>query len=782
LVEQGFVKVVRVKTSDSTEKCIQMIKPFTAIKDEIIESNIIPYMFTDMPIPCQIYRLLLIAGDSGLPKTQIQQYLSLQPPKSILRYLEKLVKVKGNDGTLHLKTFYENIKSVRQTRYIAHRKGDLLDINLINRSYVKIPGFDEDLKDFFTQAERNWDFFDLCPSCRKYSLTVNVEKNAKLFCCELCANMSQSEFTRTSKGDTVTISRRELLLLELIKRNRFMLAGKAGAEQLEAFMEEIDPQVKGSLKCLDIKVFSKLIQRIVEKKMVKIVESFVELLDGRQKKIQILMEIEESTRTESFRAFLREKENQSSFKTYDLKLPIIETEMQVDQLVDSAEIDGNKEDDVISDSNSENDPVKELEDSPHEIASHFGFCRPKNQRLQIFHKWLFEATILNEADLPVHSANSIVLMKKMPIGIYTKVIGVFIKLDEMQQFLAQPGSSEKFVSDLPSELRIALSKNFRVPFVKLLQGLFEQDLIDILEYNLLCEEYFPVENCSNPNIVFVKRLVQLKDFTELPPKILDTFKLEIAEDVSNYWAKLQFDCLKSVNGIKDPKFERIPSNLHRLFKAQSWRTHFVLPLEKKRILDQYIDLCTGNTPLENDLLCSSIAEKVGISVTRVKAYFTKMKIRYFKQLAKKSNAQHYVNPIELKNINPNYSTEQKSDNEDEAVLRRPRKNWSSDEDDILMCGFVLLDLYRNNFFVQMKQLYEIWLDKGIGPSQIRNRIKILKTDIIKSAKIHALKSVLELFIQNWDQNNEEKFGPELLISKLMEIILCFRDFYTTVDM
>ena len=353
-------------------------------------------------------------------------------------------------------------------------------------------------------------------------------------------------------------------------------------------------------------------------------------------------------------------------------------------------------------------------------------------------------------------------MRLMPLALYLKVIGVTQKTDPL---LEDPERQSTPIHELDLKLRVCLTKNLKRDFFKLVCYLYEQELISTFDYNPESKEYFEKEYGRNkdPHFIKIKRNVPFYDFATEPLVKTDDCFMPTLKEAEGYWSRLEHTCIHAVTGEHRLDIRKVTKKYQRLYRNSSWRRYFSYSAEKKRSMNNYIDPQTGNTPLENDLLCVSIGNRIGLTVTQVKAYYKKMKTRYFRFLSLKTNE-------EVKKLKPIKKRKEIS------IGRRPRKNWNSFEDDLILCGHVIVNNFSDNFLVQQNMLFDFFKDEDLSRNQVKNRLKVLKGELLGSNRILRLKSLFGAFVESYGD-----VDAGLIINDAKNVSIAFHKFAKTQE-
>ncbi|KAJ3269594.1 hypothetical protein HDV01_001195 [Terramyces sp. JEL0728] len=374
----------------------------------------------------------------------------------------------------------------------------------------------------------------------------------------------------------------------------------------------------------------------------------------------------------------------------------------------------------------------EIDDSPNwkEFAKKFGFVTPKMKRARLLHRWLFA---LNEETIETSW-----IFNKMHLGLALEIIGQTQQSDELEQYLLQDGARDTQLQDLPEEIKkLKFNKSrFRTVLLELLNILSLLDLVSPLNYDHYSEEYSTVNDQSNIHLYYkIHYTANLLDYTGSVPTIQQTIHLDL-QSIDTFWKTLEYNCLSCTKAEE--------GQYAVLFQKKNWKEIFTLDQEQKKILESYIDYKTKSTPMQNELLCQSLAKRIGFSITMIKYFYSKVEKRFAKTIGDRSRIKKKVpEPVE-----------EEEDTEEKSKTRRLRVDWTLEDDENILLSFVILSQYSLVGKFPLAYLPQLFPDNNdITKDRIRRRIIILKRKYSNTQKIAFYRSQWPKFQQEYQHTN-----------------------------
>ncbi|KAJ3161012.1 Methyl-CpG-binding domain-containing protein 9 [Geranomyces variabilis] len=369
-----------------------------------------------------------------------------------------------------------------------------------------------------------------------------------------------------------------------------------------------------------------------------------------------------------------------------------------------------------------------------DIAQQYGYICPKMRRAHTLHVWLYKHMAVTSSSSSAPGGpfrdrgifQSSWLFRELTFDMYLKIIGQRTHVESIDEFLTHDGARETIMIDLPEIVRREVfGANSGTRFRRLLKM-----AVDIL---VALGVLRPVsrEGKENPPAPAGKAALQLLypayrldpvapmyDYVVNPEFKLGEYDVTTLDGVEHYWARLEVVCRRhtrkararteSGDAADEVESEWDPSTsregiievfdevdgasagpvvqhgvLAYLNVTRNWVVPYTYTAEQKDILNKHMHSKTGVTPVRNDAVCERLAHEAGLTVARVKAYYSKTEENYLRKAeakqrmlaSRKRNKEKRQREAEEQNdlIEQEYQEERAAKRAD-----RRQERWNSD--------------------------------------------------------------------------------------------------------
>ncbi|KNC96633.1 hypothetical protein, variant [Spizellomyces punctatus DAOM BR117] len=285
------------------------------------------------------------------------------------------------------------------------------------------------------------------------------------------------------------------------------------------------------------------------------------------------------------------------------------------------------------------------------------------------------------------------LFRELSFDMFLKIVGQTVASPVVDEFMRRPDYADVKIGDLPPALRTVVfggKTRYRRSLKQIL------DILEALHIVMpmprldengkyvhagLGDERASIAAMAADYLHPVYRLewrVPLYDWGADDQRLLRHYTIESLEDLKQYWFQLEFTCSRKDtqriqrwrayeegqteesleqhdNGPIDLTTEenyslKVRSErpgylmkdshpLAHLNNVRNWHTTFPYSAHQRNILESHVDRRTGETPLDNDLLCRQLAEDTGLGIARVKYYFKRAEDMYQAKVALQQQAR-----------------------------------------------------------------------------------------------------------------------------------------------
>ncbi|KAJ3150740.1 hypothetical protein HDU86_006357 [Geranomyces michiganensis] len=377
------------------------------------------------------------------------------------------------------------------------------------------------------------------------------------------------------------------------------------------------------------------------------------------------------------------------------------------------------------------------------VARQYGYISPKMLRAHTLHNWLFKLMAVRDSSTPTSNEpfrdrgvfSSSVLLRELTFDMYLKIVGQRTQVECIDEFLEREGSREAAISQWPEIVRHEVfSSSSKTRYRRLIKL-----AIDILVGLRVLR---PVTSTGEENppapagkaehqLLYpayrMEPVVPIYDYVVNPEIKLGDYEVTTLDGVEHFWGRLELVCRRHTRKRRlrpegaglpehdgsewDPSMSRestievaddadvylagpsvqggvlhsFSSNhvLAQLDHTRNWVEPYVYTAAQRKILDQHMDSKAGITPVRNDAVCERLAHESGLTVTRVKAYYSKTEEQYLRKAeskqrmlaTRKHNREKRRRETEEKN---NFLAQQYQDERAAKRLDQRQERWNSD--------------------------------------------------------------------------------------------------------
>ncbi|KAI8899876.1 hypothetical protein BC833DRAFT_563738 [Globomyces pollinis-pini] len=825
-------------------RCIKKLKPFTKAKQPDITEEESPVerrlisqksMLVDVSLECQVYSLICSAGKAGVTSKIIEKVFPTIGKKILTKIIGNLTgaplpmkKKTTSNGEVKFPVhaileFDGKIKSFRY--YGSDLKIELgalitslddepeiipMDISNINSTANKIcvmckNDFDETAS--FSCAN--------CSIVGHVDCIVNDDTNS--FCTHACQETFNSVKAKPSsnedlKGILASNGSSALSINAAVRSNAILdiLNTEKAVEFGKPLMDKVIEQIeaKGYLKMLKYKMDRKTLKRTVDdmaKKGLVIVHSvLLELPTGQRLTKKLVLHSGVKNVQQYKEALLQQYAQTSVIAKVVPNKPVFDDVIEVEhlrfkdekieplvnldgdgvlQLGNEIGIDGDigelDENDlkVVSESFGQED--KEPNNAYwRKIAVGYGYQLPLFQRVRTLHNWILKYLMDNRDRGGVMQATS--LFTELPFEIFLKIIGVTsLENNIPSEILAQYQSTK--LSQLPRNLRVeyVIIGRLRTHMTKLVRMLEDLELI---ESNKVYDTSIPVKFMLNKSM-------PLYDYSSDPPTLIATTELRSPASIDIYWDQLKSRCYNLMKEkLKAPKGSFSTPFLVTLLVSRNWDISFVFPKEAMAILDSFMDKKKYTTPIKNNNLLLTLANRTGLPVYRIRLYYQKYEDSFSRMLLHKTNRLLATsgNKDVLKSL---YKLQKRRNQVDSGVdetgdykmnvkpdFHRVRNTWTAEDDESILLGYVILSHFPVNKGYPLPQMLQLFPnDTNLTKDQIRRRIGLLRKDRVKVNFLRASWVDYDKWLVETKQR-QTSFDHNVIFNSLKAVVAGFKEY------
>jgi hypothetical protein len=265
------------------------------------------------------------------------------------------------------------------------------------------------------------------------------------------------------------------------------------------------------------------------------------------------------------------------------------------------------------------------------------------------------------------------LYHDLPLATFCSVIGCLVHDDDVLQFLKTPAGQQTAVEKLPANLHAALQigrARTRTRFLDLLEILRSLGLVTPLQasesenaqfictgdsdhptaFDIASLEGWSTTSSINAPIYWrfnERTSIHLWSQSETSPSLWKNMTVSSCLEAIDYWDDLEKACKDSDTVLQTPGQSvgsvTGPSNAsiavaRTLRRPVSWDESYKLTWHQEQYLRRYVDLTTGNTPLQEEEGCEAQLQKICWVISApqevVQKYFTKAHKKSTKELQK----------------------------------------------------------------------------------------------------------------------------------------------------
>ncbi|KAI8904526.1 hypothetical protein DFJ77DRAFT_248496 [Powellomyces hirtus] len=376
------------------------------------------------------------------------------------------------------------------------------------------------------------------------------------------------------------------------------------------------------------------------------------------------------------------------------------------------------------------------------IAQQYGFVTAKMLRARYLHEWLVnnlldekdasERTPVSVSSGPYRNGGifqTTVLFRDLPFDMYLRIIGQVQRSEVVDAFMQRPEYGDVKISDLPQAVRNVVFSKGRF------RRMLKQSIDILMAVQILRPAATPAPHADFPMAALGKTVladhmhvayclqpnVPLYDYVSAPDTLLGRYEMSSTASVQLYWFQFEFCCLRHRTsadrtwqtaedhesdtdamvidqaqdvvdlstdaddlGIGKPPISR-PGYLSRndeplamLNRARNWHTTFPYTAEQRNLLESHMNRASGTTPLRKDAVCHRLAQETGLTVARVKYYFSRAEDVYTKKVSSRHKAaETRKRTVERKRLDSSSATpaqrRRNRKNEDPTALKREER-------------------------------------------------------------------------------------------------------------
>jgi len=302
------------------------------------------------------------------------------------------------------------------------------------------------------------------------------------------------------------------------------------------------------------------------------------------------------------------------------------------------------------------------------IAQQYGWINAKMIRAKLLHQFIWTYIHTSPSTtMPFVSGESFIdynknggifptkiLFRQIPFSLYLKIIGLTTIRPEIDNFIKIPNVKNMTIENLPEYIRTIIfssSGRFRRSLKQLIDILLQLQILAIpsTTVDTGAANISALSDVMSPSYKLEKR-VHLRNYSSPDAPIIETKDLTDMTDVVMFWMRLQYTSISDAddqwqNEIEDDfADDSVILNTSRtarkmlktgsdnpfayICNLRNWTDVYPLSASQRSILESYVDRISRTTPLNDELVCQTIASKALIPVARVKFFYKKLEAEF----------------------------------------------------------------------------------------------------------------------------------------------------------